>query len=365
MNAYWAESIATGIFICLYLQLLVLGLFNLWNKPAKNKILGAFCCFLAMPFIYTLYWPTFNHSLFFNILLGGYKHLFLPALLFLYIRTICYETVTRKQLLLHLTLPTLVHLAYMVIKFGFRDFYTQCIGLLVAGVHVFIFISYVYYIVLGIPILRKLKSKLLKKGYIRYALFFWVLTVYELRLNTKTLSEVLLPESDYRASFDFLFQDFYQILAILITTGVLIFAILESPSLKSVILGDRIYNRYDTISDAESIRKFIHDHFETGKAFTHPDFKLKRLLKNHHIAEIQFKLFLRKEFGQSPLEFVNTFRINEFKAILLLEENRKYSLMGIAEKVGFSSKATFYRQFKQQEGITPKQYLDQMKTARG
>lgn len=361
MNAYWAESIATGIFVCLYLQLLVLGIFNLWNKPVKNKILGALCCFLALPFIYTLYWPTFNNNLFFNILLGGYKHVFLPAFLFLFIYTIQHKKIGKRKLLLHLSLPALLHVTYMTIKFGFKDFYAENIIRIVAAVHLFIFFSYLWYLFLGIPILKILKSKLLKKSYIRYALFFWIISLYQLRLNTKTLYEIMLPESDYRASFDFLFQDFYQILAILVTTGILIFAILESPSLKSALLGNRIYNRYDTISDEDVIRQFIQTHFDTKKVFTQPDFDLKSLLKTDKISAAQFKLFLKKEFDQTPLEFINTLRVNEFKSLIVLEENHKYSLIGIAEKVGFSSKATFYRQFKQREGITPKQYQEQMR----
>lgn len=360
MNAYWAESIATGIFSCLYVQLLLLGLFNLWNKPAKNKVLGAFCCFLALPFLYTLFWPSFNNSLFFNLLLGGYKHLFLPVLLFLFIYTINHKSITTKHLLTHLALPTIIHLGYLYIKFGFKVFYARYLLHLVILVHVFIFLSYIGYLFLSIPILKELRSKLVKKSYLRYSIFFWVFTLYQLRLNTKSLYEIMMPDSDFRASFDFLFEDFYQVLAVLVTTGILIFAILESPNLKSALLGNRIYNRYDSISDAERISRFIAINFDSKKVFTDPEFDLKTLLRREKIALQQFKLYLRKEFDQTPLQFVNTFRVNEFKSVSLLEENRKYSLMGIAQKAGFSSKATFYRQFKQREGITPKQYLEQM-----
>lgn len=361
MNAYWAESIATGIFICLYLQLLLLGLFNLWHKSAKNKILGLFCCFMALPFIYNLYWPIFNNNLFFNLLFGSYKLLFLPALLFLYLCTLRDKSITARVVLIHMLLPVIVQFSYVVIKFGFTGFYSENIVIIVATVHFFILLSYFGYLILGIPILKKLKGKLLRKGYLRYSLFFWVVSIYQIRLNIASLLEILMPQSDFRASFGFLFQDNHQILAVLVTTGILVFAFIESPSLKSALLGNRIYHRYDTISDEETIRQFITDCFESEKVFTRAEFDLKTLLRTEKIAISQFKLFLRKEFDQTPLEFINTFRIKEFKSLLLLEENRKYSLMGIAEKVGFSSKATFYRQFKQHEGITPKQYLEQMK----
>ncbi|MEO0895574.1 MAG: helix-turn-helix domain-containing protein [Bacteroidota bacterium] len=61
--------------------------------------------------------------------------------------------------------------------------------------------------------------------------------------------------------------------------------------------------------------------------------------------------------SQTFNEFINTFRIEEFKKMASPEEVEKYSIQGLAEKVGFGSKASFYRAFKKETGLTPSEFL--------
>ena len=60
--------------------------------------------------------------------------------------------------------------------------------------------------------------------------------------------------------------------------------------------------------------------------------------------------------GQSFYDFVNTFRVNEFKKLIALNENKKYTLMALAYECGFNSKSSFNRYFKKITGETPSQY---------
>lgn len=52
-------------------------------------------------------------------------------------------------------------------------------------------------------------------------------------------------------------------------------------------------------------------------------------------------------------EYISDYRINKAKE-LLRDTNIKIS--GVAEKVGFSDAAYFYRVFKKSVGVTPAQY---------
>jgi AraC-like DNA-binding protein len=59
--------------------------------------------------------------------------------------------------------------------------------------------------------------------------------------------------------------------------------------------------------------------------------------------------------------FINQLRIKEFKKHLIEDEHQKFTLFGLAQEVGFSSKSTFYTSFKSIEGMTPKQYQSKLK----
>jgi AraC-like DNA-binding protein len=41
-----------------------------------------------------------------------------------------------------------------------------------------------------------------------------------------------------------------------------------------------------------------------------------------------------------------------------MDEYRGYSIEGIASEVGYQSRSTFYREFRQVTGMTPKEYIE-------
>lgn len=54
--------------------------------------------------------------------------------------------------------------------------------------------------------------------------------------------------------------------------------------------------------------------------------------------------------------YINSFRVDEAKRLLASQENDKYSILGIAQSVGFVSKSTFNVAFKRYTGHTPTEY---------
>lgn len=58
-------------------------------------------------------------------------------------------------------------------------------------------------------------------------------------------------------------------------------------------------------------------------------------------------------------DFINGLRIEEFKKVVALPENQKYTLLGLAFECGFNSKTAFYRNFKNVTGQSPTLYLKQ------
>ena len=56
-------------------------------------------------------------------------------------------------------------------------------------------------------------------------------------------------------------------------------------------------------------------------------------------------------------DFVNAYRIGEFKRLVAMPRNRQYTLLSLAYDCGFSSKSSFNRYFKEATGQTPSQYF--------
>ncbi|MCI0706240.1 MAG: helix-turn-helix domain-containing protein [Ignavibacteriae bacterium] len=56
-------------------------------------------------------------------------------------------------------------------------------------------------------------------------------------------------------------------------------------------------------------------------------------------------------------DFVNAYRVEEFKRLISLQKNRQYTLLSLAHDCGFSSKTSFNRFFKKATGQTPSEYV--------
>ncbi len=55
-------------------------------------------------------------------------------------------------------------------------------------------------------------------------------------------------------------------------------------------------------------------------------------------------------------DFVNTYRIEEFKRLIQMNKNQQFTLLSLAYDCGFSSKTSFNRYFKKATGLTPSEY---------
>lgn len=58
-------------------------------------------------------------------------------------------------------------------------------------------------------------------------------------------------------------------------------------------------------------------------------------------------------------DFVNSYRVERFKQSVAEGLHKKYTLVTLAEKCGFKSKASFFRAFKKFTGSTPSEYIQQ------
>lgn len=68
-------------------------------------------------------------------------------------------------------------------------------------------------------------------------------------------------------------------------------------------------------------------------------------------------LIINESLSTNFNDLINEHRVQAFKDSVDKPENKKYSIEGLSQEVGFGSKASFYRAFKKETGRTPSEYL--------
>jgi AraC-like DNA-binding protein len=99
----------------------------------------------------------------------------------------------------------------------------------------------------------------------------------------------------------------------------------------------------------------------TDQIFLDKNLTLVSLSKVLNVTSHQLSEFLNSNKKKSFNDFINSYRINYAKKLLLNTENDIYTLDGISSKSGFKSLATFHRNFKKQTGTTPLKWLEKEK----
>jgi AraC-like DNA-binding protein len=69
-------------------------------------------------------------------------------------------------------------------------------------------------------------------------------------------------------------------------------------------------------------------------------------------------------YNKNFFDFVNDYRIEEFKRLAATEQYKNYTFLAIAMEVGFSSKTTFNRAFKKYTGKTPREFFSDVQESK-
>ncbi len=96
---------------------------------------------------------------------------------------------------------------------------------------------------------------------------------------------------------------------------------------------------------------------DTEKFHLNPSVSLRSLADELGIHPNQLSWLLNDGFGKNFNEFINHYRIEEFKTLAKLPENANFTIMSIAYDCGFNSKTVFNTYFKKETGMTPKAFL--------
>ena len=99
----------------------------------------------------------------------------------------------------------------------------------------------------------------------------------------------------------------------------------------------------------------------TTKPYLSPDFDLQKLSELAGLNTKTISRIINQNLKMNFYEFVNKYRVDEFKRRLQNDNHEKFTLLGHAFECGFNSKSTFNHIFKKYTEYTPREYYKMIK----
>ena len=96
----------------------------------------------------------------------------------------------------------------------------------------------------------------------------------------------------------------------------------------------------------EAALAYVYEHYKE-------DIQISTLARSCSMSESYFRKQFLRIMGQSPLEYVNAYRVHRSMNLLRTTDD---SIQNIAARSGFSSIAAFNRNFRQYAGVSPSQW---------
>lgn len=108
--------------------------------------------------------------------------------------------------------------------------------------------------------------------------------------------------------------------------------------------------------EAKQYAERLSENMKSSKPYLNPELTLSQLAGDLGISSHFLSQVINEKFGLNFFDFINGYRVEEFKERTADPRYTNFSLLGIALECGFNSKSAFNRIFKQKTGLTPSQF---------
>jgi len=107
---------------------------------------------------------------------------------------------------------------------------------------------------------------------------------------------------------------------------------------------------------AENLYKNLIEQITKESYYTESSLSLNDLAQKLDISPNYLSQIINEKEEKNFFDFINAFRVAEFKRLIAVPTNQQYTLLALAYDCGFNSKSSFNRSFKKHTGFTPSQY---------
>ena len=112
-------------------------------------------------------------------------------------------------------------------------------------------------------------------------------------------------------------------------------------------------------TELEQLYQRLTAYMETDKPYIDPSLKLSDIASALGCSALKLSQTLNMYAHHNYYDFINSYRLEEFKRRLADKAYSRYTLIALSEQCGFK-KSSFFSTFKKMMGITPAEYLHQI-----
>ena len=112
-------------------------------------------------------------------------------------------------------------------------------------------------------------------------------------------------------------------------------------------------------AECAEIVKRMKTYLERERVYTNADLKMKDLADVLHLSAPKLSQVFNLYLNENYYEFINRYRLNEFKRLIEIGEYKRYTITALSEQCGFK-KSNFFSTFRKVEGMTPAEYLKKL-----
>ncbi len=304
------------------------------------------------------YWQ--DHFLLF-LLIGPGKPIFVGPLVLFYYRSFR-EKLELKTIFKFTLVPAVYYITLLTVRFFLIE---KIPGTNYAVTHLFsgsvfvIFLS--YFFLTWQELVKETQKRVLPKAYKKVMILFYSLYFFLLQIPLWDIIRNLM------AQFELSNTSVLVLMASKISTGIygylyllayflLVYGLSELTFFKRLFLPRDVALHVNTLKNKNKLDSLMERYFEREKIYTKTDLSIGSCAATFQVPIRELIDYFKITEKGLFKDYVNRLRVNEFKSLLKNKQFAHYDLVGLAKECGFKSRSTFFRVFKDIEGVTPNEY---------
>ncbi|HEX6223849.1 MAG TPA: helix-turn-helix domain-containing protein [Chryseolinea sp.] len=355
--------------------LLTLLLFSRRNNKSANRLLAFFIVIITLDCLEPIIFNGDHNGILFKtweVVWGGLVFLHGP-LLFLYVKKMTTGApILQNTDVWHYAAPFIYYLLILsTVVFSWPG---HAIETGTAVVYELFFLHLLIYSALSLARIRKYqRSRLANTSSLSTIDLSWLkmlllttLALYTISFITVQL-QIIIPDAEVK-SLNFVIQFFlvfimYAISYKSISQPQIFFPIRDGGKVNGISKEKYSASSLDQ-ENAERIRRKLSGHMQEKKPYLDPNLSLETLSQQIGESRYHVSQVLNDKFKVKFNDFVNRYRVEEFKLLILKPVRRKPTVESLAQLSGFNSKTSFHTVFKKITGKTPSKFYKEVLAAK-